>query len=449
MWRSADSTGNLVNDNWGDVIMSAHKFSGLLAASLAAFVLSASAVGAQDWQEFKKIGNWTINQYASSEAAGQAPSCSAVIFSDHINAFRVERFAGGHLFGLNGLDRKNQGPTYNLGFWFDEDKDSTLAADAGYVRDAAYEMSDWLSHFQGVDAQPDIMGLISAKKTISLVFEMPGNRTGNDSVVSTFSLKGSAAALRALEECFQHASNPPAPNLPASPNAPTSDDMASPDAKGLEGAQAVDVQSDCPSDGPRLPGSGLCRGRAVNYLSHLNEKRDLMEGCEWIVNETPLPGGDYLLYLATKCEGNITTLELSAGAHAASLIMLNADGSPGWEVARVFHADADTPEENVMQRASSGIPDPEELKKCMVRAFKPGSGYPANTFQVDYKPEYQSELLTDEPNQVCGEFGRTDDSAEFWRVFGGYAMHFDMGQDAWWGFDPFTLTVLTAAELER
>lgn len=41
-----------------------------------------------------------------------------------------------------------------------------------------------------------------------------------------------------------------------------------------------------------------------------------------------------------------------------------------------------------------------------------------------------------------------DHNLGFWRVFGGFAWFIEMGQDAWWEFDPASMTVLTAAELQ-
>jgi len=84
------------------------------------------------------------------------------------------------------------------------------------------------------------------------------------------------------------------------------------------------TEASCPDDGPRLPGTGLCQGRVVNYfdparLASINDG-DLPEGCTYVISETMTPDPDEaILYNALSCKGKTTQLEFSAGARSASL----------------------------------------------------------------------------------------------------------------------------------
>lgn len=398
-----------------------HKNSSLFFAATTALTLSASAGLAQQWAPFEQISGWTINSHTNSEAAGSGRSCSAVSFSDHVNALRIERVAEGHLIGFNGWSREQAGPQQEVEFWFDGSNAGAWHNTAQFVKDAAYPHDDWLSLGHPIDAQPAFSEAFAGKNSITF--------RQNGSVTSTFQLADLPAVLSGLERCFNAGGAAPA----------------------FSGAQSAQGASSCPDDGPRLAGSGLCQGRAVNYLNLAGPEQDLQPGCEWVVNETALPGGDYLLYLAAKCGPHTSKLELSAGAQMADLnlsVSALSDGSPGWSVAKVFAAGGGRPEDEILMRAQQAMHDPADHRKCEARKLPPQDNLGGDAYVVGYKPQFQSALPADGPALECGDYG-LGDSTSFWRVFGGFAWFFDMGQDAWWDFDPASLTVLTAAELRR
>ena len=46
-----------------------------------------------------------------------------------------------------------------------------------------------------------------------------------------------------------------------------------------------------------------------------------------------------------------------------------------------------------------------------------------------YNDAERKKMPADEPISMCGEFGQDEDSATFWRIGGGYAWFFALGQD--------------------
>jgi hypothetical protein len=406
---------------------------------LLALIFGVPIASAQDGQLYKKVGGWTINKYESSEVSNGGPSCSAVVFADHVNALRVERVAQGYVFGPNGLSRDAIGPGYPMDFWFDNDQSGRMGGQAAFVYDPAYPNDDWLSHVYVINEPTPFVKAITSRKSIT--FSFPSQNGGGDAT-STFPLTNGVEVVNALDQCYLQLS--------------LSKVIQKGDTSNVGSVPPTVGDRDCPDDGPRLPGSGLCQGRAVNYLTDTDPEAELYRpDCQWVVNETPMPGGEYLLYLAAKCGGVTSTLELSAGAHMATLSVVKsamldpsvlADG--GMEVAKVFSTDGGSPEASIFQRASAGM-DATEAAKCEVTKVDPEYGYPPDAYVVDYKPAFKAKLPTDEPpDWSCGDYG-VHDSATFWRVFGGFAWYFDLGQDAWVDFQPGSLTLLTAADLGR
>lgn len=403
--------------------MKKHILKSLLVTSSVTFSLLSSAVLAQDWTTYETIGRWTINQYESSEVAGDARSCSAVSFYDHINAIRIERVAEGHLIGINGLSRNDEGPTPEIEFWFDEDRAHGWRNFTGFARDAAYPDDDWISLGHPIDEQPTLSAATRGKQSISFVVEV-----GDHPPITTHSIGDSTAVLESLEKCFYA------------------------EAGQVSERHAPTEGSDCPDDGPRLPGTGICQGRAINYLENISTDIPLLSGCDWVVNEAALPGGDYLLYRAAQCGTLTTTLAFWGDATSANLVITKSatsKGEPGGNVARVFALTHASPQEDILKHALKELHDPADADKCYVRKPRPESGFPRGAYLVDYTPEFREKLPESEANWVCGNFGLNDDNLTFWRVFGGSAWFFDMGQGAWWDFDPGSLMVLTAEDLKR
>lgn len=204
--------------------------------------------------------------------------------------------------------------------------------------------------------------------------------------------------------------------------------------------------SDCPDDGPRLPGSGVCRGRAVNYLNIVGGVApDLMDGCDWVVNETLMPGGDYLFYLAASCGPVVSQLEFVAGAKFADLRVARSamnGGKPGGKIITVGMVDENDPYKTILTHARDAMVDKAAAARCIVRlAHEPSV---ADELVVDFNLAETAKDAGDGPRYPCGPFGYDDEEWTFWRIFDGYAWFFDFGQDVYQDIDPRSLTIVVA-----
>lgn len=207
--------------------------------------------------------------------------------------------------------------------------------------------------------------------------------------------------------------------------------------------------SDCPDDGPRLAGSGACRGRAVNYLNIVDGVApDLMDGCEWVVNETLMPGGDYLFYLAASCGPVVSQLEFVADAKFAELGVARSamnGGKPGGKIVLVGPAGGEDPYKDILLLAQDAMADKAVAARCIVRpALEPSI---ADELVVDFNLAETEKNTGDGPRYPCGPFGYDDEEWTFWRVFGGYAWFFDFGQDIYQDIDPRSLTIVKREDL--
>lgn len=373
---------------------------------------------------YKEVKGWTIRQYPFSEGSNSGPSCSAVMFKDRLDGLRIERIGQGYLYGINGLLRGMQGDVFALRLWFDDDLAGELYGDARFTRDAAYPDDDWLSHFHPVNEGP--IRDLANKSRVTFSFFMSGNRTGNDQIETAFDLVGSAAALLALDECYET-------------------------AIGLT-ATATRANLGCPDDGPRFAGSGVCRGRASNYLNIVDgEAPPLLDGCAWIVNETPMPGGDYLFYLAASCEGIVSRLDFSAGAHFGEFRVARSaqrNGAPGGKIITFGPADADEPYQSIVRYTREAMEDKVAAERCYVQS-DPEDAWTADAVWVDVSPEDAVKYFSGGPRWACGPFGYDDEVFSFWRVFDGYAWFFEFGPNPYLDIDPRSLTVVLAEDLAR
>lgn len=221
----------------------------------------------------------------------------------------------------------------------------------------------------------------------------------------------------------------------------------------------------CPDDGPRLPGTGLCRGRAVNYFDPARlsaASSDLPEGCSYVVNETLTPDpNEAFLYNALSCNGKTTSLEFSAGAHSATLgygvsgFFENTptQGEDGSQIVRIFPLEgvAD-PGAMVLDIVKGAAREANvtgaEIAACALRPA--GERYPADALVADVNDAYRKahrlgryDGAKDGPGAgvyaACGPYGFTDAQA-FWMIRDGYAWFVDQGQDVA-DFDAGSLTV--------
>jgi hypothetical protein len=239
--------------------------------------------------------------------------------------------------------------------------------------------------------------------------------------------------------------------------------------KPAEAPAASTAVQVCPDDGPRLPITGLCRGRAVNYFDparFANASGDLPEGCTWVVSETTTPDpNEAILYNALSCNGKTTQLEFSAGAGSASLSWgvsgffddVPTQGETGSERVRLFTLEGVADAKALILEMARGTAaeqgsTPEEVVACEMRPA--GEGYPSDAFVVDVNDAYKQanklgtyDGLTDGPEAgvyaACGPYGVTD-AQVFWLIRDGYAWFLDQGQDMP-DFDAGSLTVFRKA----
>lgn len=197
----------------------------------------------------------------------------------------------------------------------------------------------------------------------------------------------------------------------------------------------------CPDDGPRLSGTGLCAGRATNYLSVGSASFEAPDGCQWQVGEAEMPGGDYLFYHGLKCGERETRLGFAAGAHRAVIELtssaLDASLDEPVELVSVYSMDGG-PNAAVLMRAGKG--ETAAIRGCEVRSARV-DGWPSDALVLDNPAEAASANVEDGPRTACGSMGLDEDSAAYWRVFQGYAWFFSLGQDGL-EFDPSSLSIL-------
>jgi hypothetical protein len=199
--------------------------------------------------------------------------------------------------------------------------------------------------------------------------------------------------------------------------------------------------SACPDDGPRLPETGICAGRASAYLEVAEGTTEPMlpEGCTWGVNETMLPDAA-LLYRAATCNGVTTKLAYAGGAHSASISYetspANGAAAKGVEVIRLFGVDPDP--QGALKGALAELP-PAERARCVI---EPAGidGWPKDALVI--RPNAATRAANaDGPLPTCGPFGVGEDAISYWRVRQGFAWYFNLApgpQD----FDPASVTVI-------
>lgn len=411
-----------------------------------ALVFASSIQANAETRLYKTVKGWTVNQYDQSESSSY-PSCSAVYFENRNDGLRIERNDDGYIFGFNGLDRNSNGSPVAISVWFDGDRSQQISGNASFVKDAAYHADDWLSFFHEGNSNPNPIYAIRQLNTISFSFMNPGNRTGNDEVTTTYKLVGSAAALLALDECFEVANGiinkpnasktkqPPRPVKPVQPPRPVAHTIDAP----------LKADPNCPSEGPSLPLSGVCQGRGVNYLEFEDgDEPILLENCEWKLNEARMPNGDFLFYMATSCGDYLSKLEISAGAQSSNVNLVNSAMSEGASLGKLFTLapmNAADPFGSILTFTQKAMSNQSEAKKCRV-VYE--NNHNDNLVVDNVDPNEAARLISDGPRYACGPYGVNQESNTYWRVISGYIWHFDWGQDAYLDIDPRSITVVSA-----
>lgn len=204
-------------------------------------------------------------------------------------------------------------------------------------------------------------------------------------------------------------------------------------------------QSLCPDDGPTLPITGICEGRATNYLNIVGgDAPQLPDNCHWSVNETAIVD-NFLLYLAATCDGKKARLGYAGGAHFSDLTLAwSAVANEALEdtvLIRIGSAEPDRPHQNILFYAQDAMDDSAAAEQCAVRPAGV-DGWPADALVIDVSPEEAAKAPSDEPRIACGLFGLDQDNSSYWRVFQGYSWWFQFSQDAYQDIDPRSLTLL-------
>ena len=204
----------------------------------------------------------------------------------------------------------------------------------------------------------------------------------------------------------------------------------------------------CRNDGPRLPLSGLCTDAAYAYLNVVDGPEPALaaDTCEWSLNEAWL-AGMIVLYRAAECGGRTSRLYGSAGAHMATLELIESAYDEGGSAfgkleepvpyADVIMRFKKTPAQDVQYNALYGR-QREVPKSCKVRKMDDvADGYIVDVGKAERARQPQDEP----PAQLCGYYG-FGDNANLWRVFQGFAWFLRLGQDAYQDIDYRSLTLL-------
>lgn len=242
---------------------------------------------------------------------------------------------------------------------------------------------------------------------------------------------GAALAFAILAAC-SGSSTPaaPAPAAETPPPAPVA--AVDPDAPAL--APSYVAKTPCPDDGPRLPLSGVCAGRATSYMETDSAEGDAPAGCEWTVNETPF-ADQVLLYRALSCGEKNVALDYAGGAHAAELSYkasaLHAEAVPDASDPMASHpiVRVATYETNDDFRLKETIGSDANIARCEIRAA--GKGYPASAKVIAPKA----------PGADCGLYAISDAADNFWIVRKDWVYAFMLPKGAR-DIDPATLTIM-------
>ena len=200
----------------------------------------------------------------------------------------------------------------------------------------------------------------------------------------------------------------------------------------------------CADDGVRLELTGLCAGRAINYLNmETSASPEAPDGCEWKVMETQIVD-DVLLYRGLKCEAGETKLEFAGGAERAELQLVNSaflgkvEEPPTYVYVYTIEGD---PRQGVTQRAREAMEDEAEAASCNARNASL-EGWPSDALVVDIPAAQAAKAPSGEIRTACGPLGLNEDETSYWRVAQGYGWFFQLGQDAF-EIDPGSFTLMT------
>ena len=193
----------------------------------------------------------------------------------------------------------------------------------------------------------------------------------------------------------------------------------------------------CPRGETPLPLTGLCPGAAqAAFLAKPKTPTYRDKACRWVVNETAMHGGEVLLYLAQRCGNQTATLALSGNPKAPRLVSRTEAFGEDVKM-QGFPVDPRDDMRTIIQVARAAIKDPAKAKLCSAELQKDGQ-----RIIVDMPLRQARKFIPDGPTGgLCGDFGFNDDGSH-WRVFGGMAWYFQLGQDLWQSIDTDNVILL-------
>lgn len=212
-----------------------------------------------------------------------------------------------------------------------------------------------------------------------------------------------------------------------------------PETEGVADVTSTSETS-CADDGERFEVSGVCKGRAINYIDYPASDQELDffntmtgEACRWELMETRF-AMDALLYQGVVCGDNRASLEFAGGARSAHLYLASSPFGPDMgdfenPVAWVISSDPADPTANILVWTREGMDDPEAAARCVVRKIEGEEGMPGDAYVVDVTDDVIATLDQDMPRAECGPFGFNGDELSYWRILGDQAFFFSLGQE--------------------
>lgn len=206
------------------------------------------------------------------------------------------------------------------------------------------------------------------------------------------------------------------------------------------------IPNKCADNGPSFKETGICQGRASNYMNMLTgPEPELPDGCEWTNQQTPFADA-FLLYRAAKC-GNVTSkLEYAGGAHSANLILVKSAISPDAysevkpkTLATIITVQSPKDYQSIVRFAVDK--SKKENKTCHVIKDPRPDAYKEGLV-IDVAKSIANKTPKDDIRSACDNMGYDEDSANFWYIAQNYAWYLDLGQDDDRGIDIRSLTLI-------
>jgi hypothetical protein len=434
-----------------------------LRGSQAAFDLAAQCIRGSGMQN---VGNALTNEYGGYDIGGTPEGEED--FYGQVRGWRVVAGRMGGSFAYCAGEIDDRGTIWRLG-WDGMQWQAAVVADV---------QPDWNGYLDVDGDSRPISG--SAKGGWALLWlglpELDKIRQGNRMIVELgrasieHPLVGTAAVVTKIEECVarkgggggsQAGLGAGGGGAPASGQPSGSGWFANRNGGNAGGGNAggsgfgrpTAGGAGCPDDGPRLPVTGLCAGRAVNYLTGSPTYGDYLPdpSCEWVVNEVQVIE-DALLYRALRCNGVTSQLEYAGGGQWAQLMVvrsaLNAvyggqpDVSDPKPAVWFNWIDPSDVEGQLDMRSRLGFEAELSGRSCAIERADPAVSPDGWVFDITPSDPMYAQREQEPMGAQCGPFSYGDGSVRFWRVLGDNAFLFDMSADVYQDFDPNSVTLL-------